>query len=84
MTSNPIICKCGKVAPGSACLTSGTITKRAMARAMTMFTQSSHRRNVKYEATTDPKCDSISFMRDSHGINWVEKFVNSRRMCCIF
>lgn len=39
---------------------------------------------MKYDATTDPKWDSISFMRDSHGINWVEKFVSSRRMCCIF
>lgn len=35
---------------------------------MTRFIQNSHRRNVKNEATADPKCDSISFIRCSQGM----------------
>jgi hypothetical protein len=33
---------------------------------------------MKYDATTDPKRDSISFMRISHGINSAQKLKNSR------
>ena len=44
-------------------LTSGTMTKSRKTLAMTILTQKSHRRKMKYEATTDPKRDSISLMR---------------------
>jgi len=46
--------------------------------AMTIFTQNSHRRKMKYDATTDPKRDSISFMRISQGISRAQKLKNSR------
>lgn len=49
---------------------------------MTRFTQNSQRRKVKQEATTEPKCDSISLMRSSHGMSKFEVFAASRFICC--
>lgn len=51
--------------------TSGIATKATRITAITRLIQNSHRRKVKYEATAEPKCDSISFMRNSHGISHV-------------
>lgn len=58
-------------------LTSGATTKTVKATAITILTQNNQRKNVKYEATTEPKCDSISFIRNSHGIRSVDKFADS-------
>jgi hypothetical protein len=48
--------------------TSGMTTKAANSTDMTKFTQNNQRRNVKYDATTVPNCDSISLMVNSQGI----------------
>jgi hypothetical protein len=62
--------------------TSGTATKASSSTVMTRFTQNSHRRNVKYDATTEPKCDSISLMRSSQGISTFTRLANSRFINC--
>lgn len=54
------------------------MTKSKKTFAMTILTQKSHRRKMKYEATTEPNRDSISLMRISHGINSAQKLKNSR------
>lgn len=64
-------------------LTSGTITIDSV-NANTKLTQNNHRKNVKYDATAEPKCDSISLIRSCHATNNVDKFANSRRKCCHF
>lgn len=64
--------------------TSGNMTNVDKVNAKTIFTQKSHLKNVKYDATTDPKCDSISFIRSCHGTKMVEKFKSSLRKCCHF
>lgn len=57
--------------------TSGIATKQAKTTAITRLTQNIQRKNVKYEATADPKCDSISLIRRSQGINKVIVLANS-------
>lgn len=64
--------------------TSGIATKATRITAITRLIQNSHRRKVKYEATAEPKCDSISFMRNSHGISHVWRFTISLRQYCHF
>lgn len=60
-------------------ITSGVTTNTVKITAITMFTQNNQRKNVKYDATTEPKCDSISLIRNCHGMNTVEILINSRR-----
>lgn len=62
--------------------TSGMTTKAANSTDMTKFTQNNQRRNVKYDATTVPNCDSISLMVNSQGIIWLMKLAISRLLCC--
>lgn len=50
-------------------LTSGMMTKAARRRASTRLRPSTQRRKVKYEATADPKWDSIVLMRPCHASN---------------
>lgn len=64
--------------------TSGTITKAVSIIEIIKLTQNNHLRNVKYEATTVPKCDSISFIRNSQGIKRFIKLIISRFVCCHF
>ena len=64
--------------------TSGTATKATSSTVITRFTQNSQRKKVKYEATTDPKCDSISLMRSSQGISTFTRLANSRFRNCHF
>lgn len=46
-------------------------TKAVRITVITRLIQNNQRRKVKYEATAEPKCDSISFIRSSHGTNHV-------------
>ena len=39
-----------------------------------MLIQKTQRRKVKYDATTDPKCDSISLIRSSQGVRFTAIF----------
>ena len=59
-------------------LASGMTTKAANPTVMTMLIQKTQRRNVKYEATADPKSDSISLILASHGTKNVTRLNNSR------
>lgn len=63
--------------------TSGKITTDKVS-AKTKFTQNNHRKNVKYDATAEPKCDSISLIRSCHATKIVDKLANSLRKCCHF
>lgn len=65
-------------------LTSGIVTNDIKITEITMLTQNIHLKNMKYEATTEPKCDSISFIFSSHGINHMDKLAISRFQCCHF
>jgi hypothetical protein len=64
--------------------TSGTATKATSSTVITRFTQNSQRKKVKYDATTDPKCDSISLMRSSQGTSTLTRLANSRFRNCHF
>uniref|UniRef100_A0A1B0C3W4 Uncharacterized protein n=1 Tax=Glossina palpalis gambiensis TaxID=67801 RepID=A0A1B0C3W4_9MUSC len=46
--------------------TSGPMTNATNGKAIITFTHINQRKNVKYDATPEPKCDSISLMRNSH------------------
>lgn len=59
-------------------------TNEIKTTAITIFTQNNHLKNMKYDATTDPKWDSISFIFSSHGMNHIDIFAISRRYFCHF
>uniref|UniRef100_A0A1A9ZKK0 Uncharacterized protein n=1 Tax=Glossina pallidipes TaxID=7398 RepID=A0A1A9ZKK0_GLOPL len=42
------------------------MTNATNGKAIITFTHINQRKNVKYDATPEPKCDSISLMRNSH------------------
>lgn len=62
-------------------LTSGPMTNATNGMAIMVFTHISQRRKVKCDATPEPKCDSISLIRNSQGIRTVRKLTVSRFQC---
>lgn len=54
-------------------------------QAITTLTQNSHLKKIKYEATADPKCDSMALIFCSQGMNQFETLAASllnRCHCC--
>lgn len=76
--SDYIKLKANKITYINKTLTSGTVTNAIRTADITKLTQNSHLRKIKYEATTEPKWDSISFIFSSHGMNQLERLAASR------